>query len=137
MHLVIDGHNCEPARLSDPEMVRAFLDEFPDRIHMTKITPPAVYTYHGPTPEDWGVSGFVIIAESHISVHTFPDRGYVNIDVFSCKEFDAEQALREVRELFGIDDVRSWVLDRGLEHLEPATARQVVETEREAVRQRV
>ncbi len=137
MHLVIDGRDCDPARLSDPETVRTFLDEFPDRIRMTKITPPAVYTYRGPTPEDWGVSGFVIIAESHISVHTFPDRGYVNIDVFSCKEFDSEQALSEVRELFAIDDVRSWVLDRGLEHLEPATARQVVEAEREAVRQRV
>ena len=136
MHLVIDGHNCDPARLSDPEFVRGFLDEFPDRIEMTKIVPPAVYTYRGPTPEDWGVSGFVIIAESHISVHTFPDRGYVNIDVFSCKEFDADEALREVRDLFGIDDVRSWTLDRGLEHLEPATAKRVVEAEREAVRQR-
>lgn len=136
MHLVIDGHNCDPARLSDPEFVRGFLDEFPDRIEMTKIVPPAVYTYRGPTPEDWGVSGFVIIAESHISVHTFPDRGYVNIDVFSCKEFDDAEALREVRDLFGIDDVRSWTLDRGLEHLEPATAKRVVEAEREAVRQR-
>ena len=136
MHLVIDGYNCDPARLSDQEFVRGFLDEFPDRIEMTKIVPPAVYTYRGPIPEDWGVSGFVIIAESHISVHTFPDRGYVNIDVFSCKEFDADEALREVRDLFGIDDVRSWTLDRGLEHLEPATAKRVVEAEREAVRQR-
>ncbi len=137
MHLVIDGHNCESTLISDPEVVRRFLDEFPDRISMTKITPPAVYTYRGPTPEDWGVSGFVIIAESHISVHTFPDRGYINIDVFSCKEFDADTALREVTEAFAIEDARSWVLDRGLEHLQPATAKQVVESEREAVRQRV
>ena len=136
MHLVIDGHGGDPAQLADPELVRGFLDEFPDRIHMTKITPPAVYTYQGPKPEDWGVSGFVIIAESHISVHTFPDRGYVNIDVFSCKEFDAERALAEVRQTFTMSAVRNWVLDRGLEHLEPATARQAVEAERETVRQR-
>ena len=137
MHLVIDGHGCDRARLSDAEQTRRFLDEFPSRIRMTKIVPPAVYTYHGPTPEDWGVSGFVIIAESHISVHTFPDRGYVNIDVFSCKEFDADEATAQVREFFPMDDVRSWVLDRGLEHLEPATAKAVVEEEREAVRLRV
>lgn len=138
MHLVIDGHGCDPGQLADAELVRGFLDEFPDRIRMTKITPPAVYTYQGPKPEDWGVSGFVIIAESHISVHTFPDRGYVNIDVFSCKEFDADRALAEVRQTFAMSahQVRSWVLDRGLEHLEPATARQVVEAERETVRQR-
>ena len=75
MHLVIDGHGCDAEQLSDQERVRRFLDEFPDRIGMTKIAVPAVHLYHGPVPEDWGVSGFVIIAESHISVHTFPDRG--------------------------------------------------------------
>ena len=137
MHLVIDGHGCDAAQLSDAERVRRFLDEFPDRISMTKITPPAVYTYRGPTPEDWGVSGFVIIAESHISVHTFPDREYVNIDVFSCKEFDADDAMAQVSEFFSMADIRHWVLDRGLEHLDPATAKTVVEEERETVRQRV
>ncbi len=137
MHLVIDGHGCDVEQLSDPERVRRFLDEFPDRISMTKIVPPAVYTYRGPTPEDWGVSGFVIIAESHISVHTFPDRGYINIDVFSCKEFDADDAMSQVGEFFSMSDIRNWVLDRGLEHLDPATAKQVVEEERETVRQRV
>ena len=85
MRLVIDGHGCDRARLPTPKVTRRFLDEFPSRIRMTKIVPPAVYTYHGPTPEDWGVSGFVIIAESRISAHAFPDRRCVNIDVFSCK----------------------------------------------------
>lgn len=137
MHLVIDGHGCDADELSDAERVRRFLDEFPDRISMTKITVPAVHLYHGPVPEDWGVSGFVIIAESHISVHTFPDRGYVNIDVFSCKEFDADEAMEQVGEFFSMASVRNWVLDRGLEHLDPVTAKAVVEEERETVRQRV
>ena len=89
MHLVIDGYGCDPGQLADMEHVRRFLDAYPDAIGMTKISVPSVQTYRGPVPEDWGVSGFVIIAESHISVHTFPDRAYVNVDVFSCKEFDA------------------------------------------------
>jgi len=137
MHLVIDGLGCDAAQIADPEHVRQFLDAYPDAIHMTKITPPAVYTYKGPKAEDWGVSGFVIIAESHISVHTFPDRGYVNIDVFSCKEFNAEQAIVEIRGQFSMTEVKSWALDRGLEHLDAVTAKEVVEEEREAVRQRV
>ena len=137
MHLVIDGHGCDADQLSDPEHIRRFLDNFPDSIAMTKITPPAVYTYKGPKPEDWGVSGFVIIAESHISVHTFPDHRYINIDVFSCKEFDADAAMEQVRALFTMGTVRHWVLDRGLEHLDPSSAKQVVEAEREAVRERV
>ena len=136
MHLVIDGHNGDRQRLQDPDIVHRFLDEYPDGLGMTKITPPHVYTYHGPQPGDWGVSGFVLIAESHISVHTFPDRGYINIDVFSCKEFDSTLAMAEVRERFTMRDVRSWVLDRGLEHLDFASAEQVVAGERETVRQR-
>ena len=133
MHLVIDGYGCDPGQLADMEHVRRFLDAYPDAIGMTKISVPSVQTYRGPVPEDWGVSGFVIIAESHISVHTFPDRAYVNVDVFSCKEFDAERALKEIRALFTMTKSSQWVLDRGLEHLNPATAEQVVEAEREAL----
>ena len=133
MHLLIDGYECDAAQLADQEHVRRFLDEFPGAISMTKITEPSVHLYHGPVAQDWGVSGFVIIAESHISVHTFPDRAYVNIDVFSCMEFDADAALAQVRERFAMGTVKHWVLDRGLVHLDPSTARQAVEAERAAL----
>ena len=137
MHLVIDGHGCDPKLLSDTEVVREFLDNYPEAINMTKIMTPHVQTYNGPVPEDWGVSGFVIIAESHISVHTFPDRGYLNVDVFSCKEFDSALAEAEITSYFGMRRVVSRVLDRGLEHLDPADAAEVVSVEREAVQQRL
>ena len=100
MHLVIDGYTGNHSLLQDQEHVRQFLDSFPDRIGMTKIITPQVLTYNGPVPEDWGVSGFVIIAESHISVHTFPDRSFVQVDVFSCKDFDTDLALQDVKECF-------------------------------------
>ena len=133
MHLLIDGYGCDAGQLADTEHVRRFLDEFPGSISMTKITEPSVHLYQGPVPEDWGVSGFVIIAESHISAHTFPDRAYVNIDVFSCLDFDADAALARVREWFAMDTVKHWVLDRGLVHLDPSTARAAVEAERAAL----
>src|SRR6266581_1922447 len=37
--------------------------------------------------------GFVIIAESHISIHTFPDRNSALVDIFSCKQFDIHKAV--------------------------------------------
>ena len=97
LHLAIDGYGADPEVLQDADLLMRFLDEYPAAIGMTKLTPPQVYTYRGKTPEDWGISGFVIIAESHVSVHTFPDRGYVNVDVFSCKEFDPGAALEDVK----------------------------------------
>ena len=122
MHLVIDGYGGDPEKLKDVDLIQGFLDEYPSTIGMTKIAPPQVYTYHGKVPEDWGVSGFVIIAESHISIHTFPDRGYVNIDIFSCKEFDADASLDDVRATFSLSSVRTLTLARGLEYSAPREA---------------
>ena len=122
MHLVIDGYGGDPKKLQDVDLIQDFLDEYPSTIGMTKVVPPQVYTYHGKVPEDWGVSGFVIIAESHISIHTFPDRGYVNIDIFSCKEFDADASLEDVKATFSLPEVKTWTLERGLEYSAPREA---------------
>ena len=131
MHLAIDGYGADPKVLEDTGLVRRFLDDYPDAIGMTKIAPPQVYTYRGKVPEDWGVSGFVIIAESHISIHTFPDRGYVNIDIFSCKDFDTDKALADVKGFFLLDDAKAWTMERGVEYSSPR------EAHREMVRERV
>lgn len=120
MHLVIDGYDGDVDKMWDRELVRDFLTNYPDNLGMTRITEPKVLEYNGPKVEDSGVSGFVIIAESHISIHTFPYRNYVNIDIFSCKSFDGERALQEVRELFAFQEIKHWLLDRGLEWLDGA-----------------
>ena len=119
MHLLIDGYGADPERLWDQSFLRNFLDEYPVRLGMTKITDPKVLRYNAPVESDSGITGFVVIAESHISVHTFPHRRYVNIDIFSCKSFDSEKALREVQDIFGLQRVKSWLVDRGLEHYDP------------------
>ena len=118
MHLVIDGYDGDVDKMWDQELVRDFLTNYPDNLGMTRITEPQVLEYNGPKVEDGGVSGFVIIAESHISIHTFPYRNYVNIDIFSCKSFDGDRALREVRALFAFQEIKHWLLDRGLEWLD-------------------
>jgi S-adenosylmethionine/arginine decarboxylase-like enzyme len=60
----------------------------------------------------------VIIAESHISIHTFPRKDYINIDIFSCQPFNHEQALEDVKKTFGLTEVKTWLLERGLEWLD-------------------
>ena len=118
MHLVIDGYGGDVDKMWDQDLIRGFLDQFPAKFSMTTITEPKVLDYVGDKPDDVGVSGFVIIAESHISIHTFPKREYVNVDIFSCKGFDDLQALEEVKLLFGFADVKTWLLDRGLEWID-------------------
>ena len=116
MHLVIEGRRGDWHKLQDLPALYELLDTLPGRINMTKIMPPIVTRYVGVTPEDWGISGFVMIAESHISVHTFPERGEVSIDVFSCKEFDPALTCQPLSEAFGLEDIETCVLRRGLEY---------------------
>jgi S-adenosylmethionine decarboxylase len=115
MHLIIDGYGGDPQKMQDVEFIYKILDAYPSQIGMTKISTPHVSKYVASKPEDWGVSGFVLIAESHISIHTFPEKFYINIDVFSCKEFDAERAIKGFKQDFGLTEVRSYILNRGLE----------------------
>ena len=134
MHLTIDGFRGDPEKLASEELVRGLLDQYPERIGMTKIAPPHVQRYVGRKPEDWGISGFVLIAESHIAIHTFPDHGYVWVDVFSCKEFDTQRAIAEACDAFELQAVRPRTLERGLEYPHiVGEAIPVAELEREAV----
>jgi S-adenosylmethionine decarboxylase len=114
-HLMLDGYGCDRARLQDLNLVYRILDELPARIGMTKIMPPYVFKYSGLRPEDWGLSGFVLIAESHISIHTFPDKNFISVDIFSCKPFDSEFAAGYFKRSFGMEKVECTVLDRGTE----------------------
>lgn len=117
-HLTLDGYGCPPGRLSDLPLVYRFLGETPGLIGMTTIMGPWADVYDPPPDrprEDWGLSGCVIIAESHISIHTFPDKGFLSLDIFSCKPFDQELAIEHAVQTFGIQRHETNILDRGLE----------------------
>ena len=88
---------CNPRKLSDLSFIYNLLDELPDVISMHKITAPYTFIYRPhDNPAEWGISGFVIIAESHVSIDTFPDRGHAFVDIFSCKQFDLNKAMNYV-----------------------------------------
>lgn len=112
MHLIIDGYSDNQKLLQDKAHLRKWLEDYPARIGMNRISPPYVLRYLGRNPEDWGISGFVFIAESHISVHTFVERSYVNIDIFSCKDFDTEKAIEDLRDKFQLFKLRTCLIDR-------------------------
>jgi len=114
-HLMLDGYGCDRQLLEDISHIYNFLSEYPAQIGMTKIMPPYVFRYDAKNQEDWGISGFVLIAESHISVHTFPEKNFLSLDIFSCKEFDSDQAISYVSNLFSVQKSEVKLMDRGSE----------------------
>lgn len=115
MHLIIDGYRGSFEKLTSVEFIRDLLSNYPAKIGMNKIDEPHVTEYVGKNPNDWGVSGFVLIAESHISIHTFPEHSYINIDVFSCRNFDHTKVTDDMKEQFELTRCNTYILSRGLE----------------------
>lgn len=122
MHVIVDGFGGDPDLLADENVVRAILDQYPQEMGMTKIAPPTVVRYSGTKPEDWGISGYVMIAESHISLHTFPERCLIWADIFSCKAFDAAPIVDDLRRRFSLREMQVNMLERGLEAPEATVA---------------
>ncbi|WP_303673511.1 S-adenosylmethionine decarboxylase [Vampirovibrio chlorellavorus] len=114
-HLMLDCRGCNLEKISNLEFVFKFLNELPDRIGMTKITQPYVFPYEGLIPEDKGITGTVIIAESHITFHSFIDKDYFFFDVFSCKHFDVDAVAKIVTETFEVKHVDRHEATRGLD----------------------
>ena len=86
-HLTIDGYGGQQSKLDDASLVEFALNDLTDKIGMKKLSTPQVFFTEGNGKKDsGGWSGYVIIQESHISIHTFPKRGFVSIDVYSCRE---------------------------------------------------
>lgn len=112
-HLMLDLSECNSGKLCDYGHIFNILNDLPTKIGMTKITQPYVFPYSGLVPEDKGITGTVIIAESHISIHTFQEKDYVFVDVFSCKDFDVDYAAECIINAFESKDYDKFVVQRG------------------------
>ena len=116
LHVTIDASGCNKRKLTSVTLVYDILNKLPGKISMTKMTLPYVVKWMDKFSQGTeGVSGFVMIAESHISIHTFPDQDYVFMDIFSCKQFDAQKAISYLTGAFEATKFDKHILKRGLD----------------------
>ena len=115
VHVTLDCYGADPERLADQAGLRAFLTDLPRRMGMHPITEAQVVAVGPNNKKDpGGISGFIMIAESHLSVHTFPRRGFLSADVYTCQEWiDDAYLIAAFREAFGVAEVESRVIPRG------------------------
>lgn len=118
VHLLFDGYNANKELLANKDHLTKLLTEIPKKMGMHTISEPTV-TQVGPLnkKDPGGISGFILIAESHISYHTFPKRGFVTADIYTCQnDLDSEKFITLLSEVFGTTDYDTQVIKRGLRY---------------------
>ena len=114
-HLTIDGYNGDIGLLNSKEIVSKVFIDLITMLGMNPLTEPMVVSAPDNGMKDpGGWSGFVIIAESHIAIHTFPKRGFVSADVYSCKNgMDIQLISDYFKTTFKLTDVETNFIKRG------------------------
>jgi S-adenosylmethionine decarboxylase len=121
VHLMLELYGCSREVLTNEPLLRRVLDEYPGQVGMEKVSPVHLYDIETSNPLDAGMSGFVVIAQSHISMHAWPEYGEVDIDICSCKEFSQEDAIAFAREMFHTEDIEAHFVVRATRSLRPQT----------------
>ena len=115
-HLLVELWDA--CHLTDAADIEQTLDQ---AAHAAGAT--VLHAYYHPFGEGQGVSGVTVLAESHISIHTWPERGYAAIDVFMCGDCDPNLTVPILTEAFRPGRIETRLFKRGCE---PASAMQSV-----------
>jgi S-adenosylmethionine decarboxylase len=111
-HLIIELYDCKSEIINDLHKVEDILMESVNISGAEIITP----VFHKFNPH--GVSGVVVIAESHFSIHTWPEYGYCAVDIFTCGDtIDSQKALTFMKKAFEAKSISVVETKRGILNL--------------------
>jgi len=114
-HLLLDFYGCDLGALNREEMLRETFKDLSKLMDLQIIAGPTIVRYVGreDSPSGEGLSGFMIVAESHVSIHTDIRTGYASIDVYSCKKFDVQLVEDYLVRVFKPQKVKRKMILRG------------------------
>jgi spermidine synthase len=106
-HIVIDYWNCDTELLNNEKELTALLSKAADAAGAKMIST------HSHQFEHQGVTAVVILAESHITIHTWPGIGYAGVDIYTCGDCEPLQAYKVMKETLSSDRDEYMELTRG------------------------
>ena len=108
-HLLLELFDCDPDAITNLEAVKNALVEAAKRAQATIVD----VVFHEFNP--FGISGVVVIAESHLSIHTWPEYRYAAVDIFSCGDvLNPEVAANYLVEQFAAERTSVVDVQRGM-----------------------
>lgn len=114
---VVEAYGCDPVRLADPASLRAL---FGALVHELSLHPVGEAVWHQ-FPAPGGITGMLMLAESHLTVHTFPEHASACLNLFCCTPRAAWDWEARLAVLLGAQAVRVRELAREYANI-PATA---------------
>lgn len=108
-HMLADLFGVDEARLKDQTLLAGLLKEIASLLRSTAIGDPQV------TRTDSGFNGFILLKDSHISFHAYPDANYLAIDIFTNDEKLLEQCAAHLMDVFAPQMIRKTTITRGLQ----------------------
>jgi len=113
-HLLLEYWCCDSEALATPKVIESAMLEAAEAIGATVLK--SFFHKFDPSEgeEEAGVSGVIIIAESHLSIHTWPDRGYAAVDVYTCGDCKPHEANRVLRKAFRSGPSEVLTITRGI-----------------------
>jgi S-adenosylmethionine decarboxylase len=119
-HFIFDAYGCDFDSLNNMEVCYNVLNELVNLAGMHKITEPIIIKSEGNQTlggkDPGGFTGAVFIEESHITIHTFAKRGFVTIDLYSCKEFETKKIMNYLENIFKPKDKDILHFKRGMKY---------------------
>lgn len=77
---VVEAHGCDPARLASLPALQALFDAMVDELALHPVAPAHWHRF----PAPGGITGMLLLAESHLTVHTFPEHASLCLNLFCC-----------------------------------------------------
>ena len=107
-HLLLELHGCEPALLDDRERLRVLMRKAAEAAGARVVAE----VFHPYAPH--GVTGVLVIEESHFSLHTWPEYGYAAVDFYTCGDCTPERAAEVLEHGLGARRACLMIVRRGL-----------------------
>ena len=107
-HILVEFYNCDPEILKDPNFIEKQMKEAAICAKATIVE--SVFHHFNP----WGVSGAVIVEESHLTIHTWPEYGFASADFFTCGDIDPWKSFEYLENVLKAEFSESVEIPRGL-----------------------
>jgi S-adenosylmethionine decarboxylase len=107
---VVDAHGCDPESLRSTAVLKAVFDRVVRELGLSAAGDPVWRVF----PGEGGVTGLLLLTESHLACHTFPERGFAAFNLYCCRPRAAWPWSERLREALGATDVLVTTLVRGM-----------------------